>query len=369
MEISNIRVQFPDLLPSLSQEEFEALKSDIQKRGIMVPIEIDADTGKVLDGYHRLKACQELGIEKNIPANNRHFKSDNERKEHALKLNILRRQMDELTWAEAYKTLADLRNIQLGRGGDRKSMANLAVDTVEALSKELGVTPRTARRRLQNAEELKDHPEMKEKVKEGELSLSQAVLKVRNQKANKILEQKISIPPPKGKWRTIVIDPPWPIEKINREVRPHQVGMDYPTMTLEEIEALPIGELVDPGGCHVYLWFTQKYRRTAFELFDSWGVRDECFLTWVKNVGFTPFSWMYSTEHILFGRVGNLPLLKNGIRLDFSAKVREHSRKPEEFFEIVRQVSPETRLDMFGRENRNGFTVWGNETNRFVAKR
>ena len=88
-------------------------------------------------------------------------------------------------------------------------------------------------------------------------------------------------------------------------------------------------------------------------------------MTWVKNVGFTPFSWMYSTEHALFGRIGSLDVERKGLRLDFSAKVREHSRKPEEFFERVALASPEPRLEMFARQEREGFTAWGNETTRF----
>lgn len=172
---------------------------------------------------------------------------------------------------------------------------------------------------------------------------------------------------PAGKFRTIVIDPPWPMEKVLREVRPNQADFDYPTMSLEAIAALSIANLADPGGCHIYCWFTQKYRRAVFDLFDAWGVKDECFLTWVKNVGFTPFSWMYSTEHVLFGRVGNLPLLKLGKRLDFTGKVREHSRKPDQFYDLVLQVSPAPRLDYFSREKRNGFESYGNEPDKFRA--
>jgi N6-adenosine-specific RNA methylase IME4 len=54
-----------------------------------------------------------------------------------------------------------------------------------------------------------------------------------------------------------------------------------------------------------------------------------------------------------------------GKRLDFAAKVREHSRKPDEFYDLVREVSPEPRIDMFGREKHEGFAIWGNEPNKF----
>lgn len=174
-------------------------------------------------------------------------------------------------------------------------------------------------------------------------------------------------PSPKGKYKAIIVDPPWSIEKILRDVRPNQFDIDYPTMTTEEIMQLPITELADENGCHIYLWTTHKYLPIAFDVLESWGANYQCLLTWVKNVGMTPFSFMYSTEHCLFARIGNLPLLKMGERLDFQAKVREHSRKPKEFYDLVREVSPKPRIDMFGREKHDGFEVWGNEPEKFKS--
>lgn len=176
-----------------------------------------------------------------------------------------------------------------------------------------------------------------------------------------------TIPLPDKQYRTLIIDPPWPVEKILRDERPNQFEFDYPTMELSEIKDLPIGKMAMSDGCHIYLWATQKYLPYAFELFQSWGVDYQCLMTWVKNVGFTPFSWMYSTEHCLFGRIGTLSLLKLGKRLDFSAPVREHSRKPDEFYELVREVSPEPRLDWFSREPKQGFEQYGNEINKFTS--
>ena len=163
------------------------------------------------------------------------------------------------------------------------------------------------------------------------------------------------------KWHTIVIDPPWPIQKILRDKRPNQDIFDYPTMTVEEIGNLPIADLAYPDGCHVYLWVTHKFLPDGLRLFKQWGVKYECLMTWVKNVGFTPFSWMYSTEHVLFGRIGSLPVQKKGLRLDFQAKVEKHSKKPQAFYDLVIQASPSPRLELFAREPREGFEVWGNE--------
>jgi len=173
-------------------------------------------------------------------------------------------------------------------------------------------------------------------------------------------------PFPKGMYRCVVIDPPWPIQKIEREERPLQGNqLDYQgTLTVDEIQTKMGVFLEDHAvkdGCHVYLWVTHRFLPTGFDLFKAWGVKYECLMTWVKNVGFTPFSWMYDTEHVLFGRLGSLEVAKKGLRLSFSAKVQGHSRKPDEFYDRVRQASPENRVDMFGREAREGFEVWGNE--------
>ncbi len=173
---------------------------------------------------------------------------------------------------------------------------------------------------------------------------------------------------PTKKYRTVVIDPPWPIEKSKRSVRPKQIEMDYPTISLEEIRdfgSRKILSLMDTRGCHIYLWTTQRHLRDAFALFDTWGIHYECQLTWIKNVGFTPFSWMYSTEFVLFGRIGYLSVIKKGLRTDFAGKVREHSRKPDEFYELVRQASPDPRIDIFSREKREGFDQYGNEIDKF----
>jgi N6-adenosine-specific RNA methylase IME4 len=169
---------------------------------------------------------------------------------------------------------------------------------------------------------------------------------------------------PKGKFHCLVVDPPWQMEKIEREERGKQVGFDYPTLSEAEMEALPIPSLAFKDA-HLYLWTTHKHLPAALRLAAKWGFSYECVMTWVKNVGFTPFSWMRSTELVLFCRKGKLALLKEGMRLDFSAKVREHSRKPTVFYDLVREASPEPRLDYFSRETHNGFEGFGNEMDKF----
>lgn len=172
------------------------------------------------------------------------------------------------------------------------------------------------------------------------------------------------VAPPDGKYRCIVIDPPWPMRKIERDERPDQgVELDYPVMSLDEIadeQWVPVRSLADDD-CHLYLWVTHKFLPAGLELLDGWGFNYQCIMTWRKNVGITPYSWMYDTEHVLFGRRGNLPLEKLGLRLSFDALVTGHSIKPDIFYERVTEASPGPRLDMFARRERDGFDSWGNE--------
>lgn len=170
------------------------------------------------------------------------------------------------------------------------------------------------------------------------------------------------LPMPTGRYRCIVIDPPWPMERIERHIRPKDSkDLDYRTMTLAEIAGLPIGDLAEQDGCHVYLWTTQRFLPDALGLMRTWGVEYQCLMTWIKNIGMTPYSWMYDTEHVVFGRVGNLKLLELGLRLSFRSPREGHSVKPDVFYERVGRASPGPRLEMFARRTHEGFEPWGDE--------
>ncbi len=72
---------------------------------------------------------------------------------------------------------------------------------------------------------------------------------------------------PEGKYRALVVDPPWPMQKILRNVRPNrEQALDYPTLSLEQIQALDVAKLAFHEGCHIYLWTTQRFLPTAFEV-------------------------------------------------------------------------------------------------------
>jgi N6-adenosine-specific RNA methylase IME4 len=152
------------------------------------------------------------------------------------------------------------------------------------------------------------------------------------------------------------------MDKSERTARPTQGNhLGYPVMSLDEILALAVPSLADPAGCHVYLWTTQRFLPDGLRCFEAWGVHYHCQLTWVKPTGMTPFSWQFNAEHVLFGWIGHLPLLKKGLKITFQAPSSTHSAKPEVFYERVRAVSPGPRLELFARKPHEDFQVWGHE--------
>lgn len=169
-------------------------------------------------------------------------------------------------------------------------------------------------------------------------------------------------PPPDGRYRTLVIDPPWQMERLEREIAYEDggPGLAYTPMAVDEIEDLPVGDWA-ADGCHIYLWVTHRYLPAGLRILEAWGARYQCVMTWRKNLGMTPFSWMYDTEHVLFAQIGSLPLQQVGLRLSFDADRTGHSVKPDVFYDRVMAASPEPRLEMFARQARDGFTPWGAE--------
>ena len=175
-------------------------------------------------------------------------------------------------------------------------------------------------------------------------------------------QQLIANPPPlpTGEYRTIVIDPPWPMTKIKREVRPNQEGFDYPTMSVEEIGAMPL-PLADDA--FVFLWTTQKYLPDAFTIMESWGLKYRFTMVWHKNGGIQPYNCaQFNGEFVLVGSKG-APIFADlkAFNIVFYASRSGHSVKPEEFYDLVRRVTLAPRLDMFSRREIDGFDVWGNE--------
>lgn len=155
------------VLPPLAPEARQALAEDIRRHGVLVAVEVDEE-GNVLDGHHRVELAAELGID--YPVVIRSGLSETERVEHALRLNLLRRHLGPVEWAHAFRRLAETRGIRLGSQGRQGGKT----DSVAVFAAELGVSPRTARRRLRLADRLAGHPDLAARVDRGDLDATRA---------------------------------------------------------------------------------------------------------------------------------------------------------------------------------------------------
>lgn len=157
-------------------------------------------------------------------------------------------------------------------------------------------------------------------------------------------------------YPTIVIDPPWRYDNVATRGAAED---HYPTMTLDELAALPIPAAAD---AHVYLWVTNGFIREGFGLLDAWGFTYKTTLTWCKpQIGMG--NWFRNaTEHVLFGVRGKQPTRRNDVSTWFVADRTRHSAKPESFYDLVEACSPAPWFEMFSRRKRLGdWHVWGNE--------
>lgn len=164
-----------------------------------------------------------------------------------------------------------------------------------------------------------------------------------------------------GRYDVVVIDPPWDMQKIDRDITPEQTGFDYPTMTEEEISAMDLPMADD---CHFFMWTTHKFLPSALRIIEVWGLKYTCCFTWHKNGGFQPFGLpQYNNEFIVYARKGNPKFVDTkDFFTCFNADRTGHSEKPDKFYDTIKRVTGGRRIDIFGRREIDGFSSWGNES-------
>jgi N6-adenosine-specific RNA methylase IME4 len=172
------------------------------------------------------------------------------------------------------------------------------------------------------------------------------------------------------KYRTIIVDPPWPYEgRMSGALRPGSItappmkvaAMPYGTMSVVEIAALPVAQAAE-FDAHVYLWATQRYLRDAYDVLDAWGFRHGATLVWSKPPKGVVGTYVCSAEFCLFGRRGSLAHKTRHIGTCFEWPRSGHSAKPEAFIDLVERVSPGPYLELFARRARFGWDYWGDES-------
>lgn len=178
------------------------------------------------------------------------------------------------------------------------------------------------------------------------------------------------------KFATILADPPWQFQNRTGKVAPEHKRLNrYSTMALEEIKKLPVAS-ASADTTHLYLWVPNALLPEGMAVLMAWGFQYKSNLIWHKirkdggpdgrGVG---FYFRNVTEMVLFGVRGkNARTLAPGrSQVNFlKTQKREHSRKPDEFYNIVESCSPGPYLEMFARGSRPGWSTWGNQADEYT---
>lgn len=370
MKIDN---EFKSLIPALTEDEYQQLEENILRDGVRDPLSTWNDT--LIDGHNRYEIAQKYGLEYKTVAYE--FESRNDVILWIIKNQFGRRNIStydrSLLALKLKPIIAGIAKENQGERTDITFVRNLTnVDTKKELAKMANVSHDT----IAKVEKIERDaaPEIKEKIKIGDMSINQAYQQIRRneREANREEErteniEKISLLKnpleAQGLFQTIVIDPPWDWSDEGDINQMGRAKPDYATMPIGEIESMPIGKISDEN-CHLYLWVTNRSLPKAFRLIDAWGFRYITCITWVKPSFGMGNYFRGSTEQVLFAIKGSQSIKRKDVGTHFMApRGSGHSAKPDEFYELVKSCSYAPYIDIFGRIGRDGWIVWGENEN------
>jgi N6-adenosine-specific RNA methylase IME4 len=186
-------------------------------------------------------------------------------------------------------------------------------------------------------------------------------------------------------YGALYLDPPWRFTTYTED--PGDRAPPYPTMTMDEIAALPVSDLA-ARNCWVFCWTSGPYVPATLEILRGWGFRHSTrAFTWVKlkrsGDGFHKGLGMTTrknTEEVILAKLGSPPVMAKPDELLATdadgdevwenqvclSPVREHSRKPDEIRERIVQMAKGPRLELFARQRFPGWEAWGNDTGKWA---
>lgn len=395
-------------------KNLETLCQSIETHGLLHPITVNSE-GQLIAGLRRLEACRSLGfsslsvtvvdcddlnaellqIDENLIRNEL---SVLERAEHLAR----RKKIYEKIYPETKAGVAGGK----ARQGNNDSIPSFAADTAEKvgcsernvqMEDQIGRMPQAVRDALRNTPVAHSKTDLlklsrlkteEEQMRYVALFQSGEATSFAEAKAlllaEDVAQQKADIAAgtlklPEGVFEIISMDVPWSYDDmdVSKGKGWGENYLPYPTMSLEQIANLEIPAADD---CILFFWTTHRYLRESFNLLEGWGFRDVSIITWVKGKdehSITPSLgvWLRTqSEYCIMAVKGNpkklIKLAGQGTVL--YGRRREHSRKPDEFYEMVESLccySTGRKLDYFSREPREGWESFGNDNKKFADEK
>lgn len=176
------------------------------------------------------------------------------------------------------------------------------------------------------------------------------------------------------RYRVILADPPWNYEMYSEKGTRKSPHAHYPCMTYGQLGALPVNHLA-ADSCVLAMWTTFPHLQMALDLFRAWGFTYKTGGAWAKRQK-QGDGWAFGTgyhlrsaaELFLIGTIGRPAINSRRERNLIIAPVREHSRKPDAMHAKLQALYEGPYCELFAREQRPGWDVWGNETGKFIQQ-
>jgi N6-adenosine-specific RNA methylase IME4 len=382
MEIT-IDPEFKALIPPLAADELRQLEENILRDGCRDPLVVW--NGILIDGHNRHEIC----TRHSMPFETVQIQFES--RTHA-RIWMRNNQAGRRNLTTAWRLDLELGNkqdlLEIGKAKQRESGKQARAEQLGVLSQndktplpqvntrvEIAKAAGVSTGQVGMAEQIiKKAPELWEKAKQGDVSISTAYQQIRRiekeekrearreENRAKVAEAQApeDIIKAEAKFATIVIDPPWDWGDEGDQDQMGRARPDYATMSKEQLMALPVGTLADED-CHLYMWITNRSLPKGFDLIQAWGFRYITAITWAKPSFGMGNYFRGQTEQILFAVKGSQPLKRKDVGTLFTAPrgPNGHSSKPVEFYDLVESCSPGPFLEMFSRHNREGWTAWG----------
>jgi N6-adenosine-specific RNA methylase IME4 len=341
--------------------DLRSLADSIQEVGLLHPVVVTAE-GRLIAGQRRLAACDLLGWEE-VPVTVVDLlqAAQGEAHENFARKDLLPSEIVALKRAIEPLERRAARERQGSRAGlcHPATVAECQGDARDKIARYLGVGRTTIERAEAVVDAAEEEPEeyghlVEQMDRSGKVAGAYRKLTVLKQ-AKGLNEA----PPtfPTGPFQVIVADPPWEYDGGN--------SLPYPTMSLEDIKAMPVRDLADQDST-LWLWTTNAHLPVAFDVVVAWGFEYKTLLTWVKDRMGTG-EWLRGRmEHCLLAARGKPVFLHGSDGTALEAARREHSRKPEEFYALVERICPGSRVELFARHQRRGWRAFGNEVDQFT---
>jgi N6-adenosine-specific RNA methylase IME4/ParB-like chromosome segregation protein Spo0J len=365
-----------NIFPLMEGDDFSGLVADIKANGQREPIVLFEN--KILDGRNRFRACSRLRLKPIFKI----YKGDDPLA-FVVSLNLKRRHLNESQRAWIASALVNKMQICTFDAGQMLNVSERSIKSALAVRKngtaalyrvvDQGDLPVSQGERVAKLPNRDQDEIAADAVANGGRSVRTVINAKARIKKEKVLGKRQKMDQrvwPTKKFGVILADPPWRYDQPALGTPERAIENHYPTMSLEEICALPVGDLAADDAV-LFLWVTAPKLIESTEVIKSWGFNYRTGAVWVKNKIGTGYWFRSKHEHLLVATKGGIPVPASGTQWSsvIEAPRGRHSEKPEAVFEIIEQYFPTLpKIELFQRGRaREGWDVWGDEAQEAAA--